>query len=173
MSLVATISSANPIGGLAIIWIVITCITSRKRAIGGWLRLYYYQLYISFVCFGYAILQEGRLSALFHPSDAENHAELVVALLIGIPSVLVEIAEVAISTVLLSQRNGTLLKYLKISLLIDILIAVAAAVIQVLHYKISPIWGIIMTIGPAIRLAYLSLSSRVVSVFRDQNWVEH
>jgi hypothetical protein len=169
--LVASSSSNNytpgfPGGGI-IAWIV--CYKSRRSPIGGWLMLYYWQLY------GGILLTVITFMAAFQSYVPESFADAGLYhlfLLSALPILLIFAVQVVVSTMLLSVRSWGLLKLLRWVLLAQLVACSVAVAIDVTKFPDALFFDIWDAVGPAIWSLYLLRSERVKHVFRTCDWDE-
>jgi hypothetical protein len=153
-------------GGI-IAWIV--CYKSRHSPIGGWLMLYYWQLYggiLVTAIFLVAGLQN-------YVPDAFGDAGLYYLFLLSVlPVLLIFAIQVVVSTMLLSVRSWNLLKLLRWVLLAQLAACSIAGVIDAQKFPDSLFFDIWDAIGPVVWSLYLFRSKRVKHVFRTCDWDE-
>ena len=142
---------------------------TRRRKIGGWLFLYYMQLYLSIPwTFGLFVETAGE----FIPSKWPR-TDLYVWYLLGtVPPLAAFLANVSVATYLLVRKSEVNLRRtrLAIAALLGTAVISLAINLATVHRHVelaenflSPIW--------LVYLIYFYKSSRVTRVFVDHNWV--
>ena len=152
-------------GGGIIAWIV--CYRSRRSPIGGWLMLYYWQLYGGILLTG--IFLAGGLHN--YVPEAFGNASLYHLFLLSIlPVLLLYAIEVVVGTMLLSVHSWELLKLLRWVLIAQLAACVLAIIIDSQKFPDSLFFDAYDAIFPVIWSFYLFRSERVKHVFRTRDW---
>lgn len=163
-------ATQNPAAGTGIfIAFAIALYLSRRRAIGGWLLYFYFQLYIGILISLFFIPQ---IISNLDPNQWDDSFLYVMSFLSVVPVLVLQLLKVAIATFLLFQRNKRNVKYLRNIIFCLVLASTGAVIIDLLYFKDDPsiFFDAIILIFAIIWLLYFWKSQRVKMVFVDNNW---
>lgn len=163
-------ATQNPAAGTGIfIAFAIALYLSRRRAIGGWLLYFYFQLYIGILISLFFIPQ---IISNLDPNQWDDSFLYVMSFLSVVPVLVLQLLKVAIATFLLFQRNKRNVKYLRNIIFCLVLANTGAVIIDLLYFKDDPsiFFDAIILIFAIIWLLYFWKSQRVKMVFVDNNW---
>lgn len=152
-----------------LIWYV--CASRRKKEIGGWLLYYYIRLYI-----GVMIVVLVTVSSYdnYLPEAWTNTPDLYpFFLLTTVPGLLLYCAEFVVAEKLRTSRNYAyvpILRYILFAALVSSLIAI---VINNKYFEedSTAFFNITTMIWPIIWIPYFYRSKRVMSVFKNRDWL--
>jgi len=151
-------------GGL-VAWIV--CNARKRRAIGGWLLFYYWQLYGGLV-----------LSAFFFtaniqsyvPENFDDKTRFALFLASAVPELLVLLVQATIATFALGVRTRDMLKLLRQVLVVQVVVEILALAIDAKYFPDNSVFPGLMLIEEVLWLAYFFKSARVRHVFAIRDW---
>lgn len=143
-------TSTSGVLWLAIVWWIISW--TKRKAIGGWLVLYYIQLYIWLF---------SSLLLLFGSFDG-----------ISILPIIILIFETIFASLLLSKhfRNRKIYNYFMITLVIDLIIWLIYLLINLSYSSTQSALDIYNVVVSSLWLLYFIYSKRVKMVFVDNKW---
>jgi len=162
-------ATQNPAAGTIGLIAFAIAYLSRRRAIGGWLLYFYFQLYIGILISLFFIPQ---IISNLDPNQWDDSFLYVMSFLSVVPVLVLQLLKVAIATFLLFQRNKRNVKYLRNIIFCLVLANTGAVIIDLLYFKDDPsiFFDAISLIFPIIWLLYFWKSQRVKMVFVDNNW---
>ncbi len=153
------------IPGVIVMWLI--CSKQKDKPIGGWLLYYYIQLYVGtlvslvLVCFSIKN---------YDPSEWRNIPLYWLFLISVIPSVLMLLLNVVVSSVLLKKRQWEWVLYLRLILALEVGFAILGLAIDTVHFPDNLVFDVWSGFVSLIWLVYFVRSTRVVSVFNTHNW---
>jgi len=169
MFVAATSAQTHPYTPLPLGWLVAWWICSRRKKdeIGGWLLYYYWQLYAGlvvsmFLFFGVSI----------DSYTAENlpPRTYVLFLISTVPTLVLTLAQAAVSTFLLKIRSWDLVVLLRWVLAANMVAALASTLIDVKVFPDNLPFDFMTLVPSIVWLAYFFRSTRVQHVFRTHDW---
>lgn len=140
---------------------------TRRRAIGGWLFYFYFQLYLSFV-FSFIFLP-GIISNI-NPSGWDSSQRYAMFFVSTVPVVAAQWFEVFAATRLLIRRNTQNLWTLRISLFILTALSGASTAIDLEYFQSNAVFDIITLVFAIIWSIYFYKAVRVKQVFADHTF---
>jgi Protein of unknown function (DUF2569) len=154
-------------GGLVQIALIVWCVQSRPKPIGGWLLLFFIQLYFGLlltVVIGAASIPNLR------PSTWEGSPLYYLFLLSTVPGPLLRVAQAVVGTGLLKTRNGKWVRWMRGLLIADFVCALIGLGVDVAVFPANIVFSALALIWPMIWLPYFYVSKRVKSVFLTKDW---
>ncbi len=152
-------------GGGIIAWIV--CYRKRRDEIGGWLMLYYWQLYggliLTIIFFAIAFQS-------YVPESFDDPGRYHMFLLSIVPTLVLLGLEIAIASIMLSVRSWDLVVLLRYTMAAALIAAFAGVWIDVKFFPDNLGFDALTIVPAIIWLLYFSLSSRVAHVFKTHDW---
>lgn len=166
-------SSPGVGGGFFIVWGI--AYLSRRRAIGGWLLIFYLQLYLSALI---SVLFVPLLISALQPSRWDNTEIYVIFLLSIVPYSIVQFVQLVAATLLLVRRSETNLNFLRhVQTALVVLNFISIAIVFICFFTVNPERAIGLVVVGAFLLPfaicwsmYFRGSKRVRAVFIDKNW---
>lgn len=141
------------------------CYLSRREPLGGWLRLFFWQVFLGSVV-TIALFDP----AFFHPTKWNSIGTYAIAAVLFFPTLIAKAAVCVISVLLVWKKSWVWVRYMRITLWFDAAWQAIGVLVYGLVYDQNVIFQCMTTIGPIIWLAYFYKSSRVIQVFRDKTW---
>ncbi|HKE87608.1 MAG TPA: hypothetical protein VKB50_27815 [Vicinamibacterales bacterium] len=150
--------------GYLIAWIV--CNSKKRNPIGGWLLLFYWQLYSGLF-----------LTALVFAASIQNYvpenfdsSQHMLWLASNVPPLLLFACKCSVATLLLTARTWDMLRLLRWVMVAELLAAVIGMGIDVAYFPDNVALGFLTVIPDIIWLAYMFRSTRIAHVFKLQDW---
>jgi len=154
-----------PGGGAIVAWII--CNRRKREAIGGWLLLYFWQVYsglvVSAVFFSFNIQS-------YIPENFDSGTRFTLFLASVVPSLVLLLVQAAVATLLLSVQTWGMLRLLRWILFGQIVAGVIGLAIDFTNSPDNAALSIFGIIPDALWLAYFFRSTRVHHVFNQQDW---
>jgi len=166
---ISPVESLRGLWGLWNIIVIIMCIVRRKKEIGGWLLLYYIQLYSGAIISifllmvsiqNYLPMTWGGITGLY-----------ILFLLSTVPNIIITFIELYFAERLRKSRIFEHLHPFRIVLWFHFGIAISGLFIDLMFFKDNVPLAVISLIYPAIWLPYFYRSKRVDKVFRTHDWI--
>jgi len=171
IALLATIAVTNnqytpsfPVGIVA--WIV--CNARKRSEYGGWLLYFHWQLYAGVLMT--AFLFWTNLQSYVPENFSDNRARHYWFLLSTVPTLVLFLLQVAVSTILISARTWDLLRLLRSLILAQVLASLLAVVIDAEVFPNNIMLTLTTLIPYSCWLAYFYESKRVKHVFLLHDW---
>jgi hypothetical protein len=164
----ASTPSRSPLGGLGTVVIWLICANRKKKEIGGWLLLFYIQMY------GGALM-----TLIFTPVSISNYnpaswvetpALYPLFLISTLPGIVLRFVELFVAERARRGRSWTLIRTLRMLLWIDIGAAIVGALIDGAYFEDSLPLSVLALAWPSIWLPYFYFSKRVRRVFDIKDW---
>lgn len=158
-------------GGFLSLLLIITCVTRRKYAIGGWLLYFFIQLYL-------AVLVRLIVTTIYlhnyNPFNWEDISQYSLYCLSTIPTTLILIAQGVIAVFLISKKHRfwSTVNIFRLALLADMVFNMIAIPIDLALWPDAVVFSILGLIWPLIWLPYFSFSKRVKSIYLLHDWLE-
>lgn len=142
---------------------------TRKRAIGGWLFYYYFQLFAGSVLL---FLLSGANSENWLPANWSDKALYTLFLVTLVPSYVLKALEIAVGCILLKRRFRTqkYINYLRYVLLTEAIVGGLAAFIDYSHFPDSLFFTILSSVFAIVWNLYFTNSYRVYYVLAHPEW---
>jgi hypothetical protein len=167
--LASSSTSTSPVpalpGGAIVAWAV--CNGTKRNQIGGWLLLYYWQLFSGLLM---AIVLFSLNIQSYVPENFDANGRYLLFLASAGPGLILLLVEVAVGTMLLSVRTWDLLKLLRWVIAAQIIAALVSTAIDVAYFPDNVGLNFLIIIPECIWLAYLFRSVRVKHVFQTHDW---
>jgi hypothetical protein len=162
-----------PVGGVGILLVLIVwyiCASRRKKEIGGWLLYYYIQLYIGAII---TVLATVDSFDDFLPKTWIDKPDLYpFFLLTTVPALLLLCAQLVASEKLRVSRNYIYVPILRYILFANIVYSLIAMAINNRYFEgSSAAFTMPSMIWPIIWIPYFYFSKRVMSVFKNRDWL--
>lgn len=143
---------------------------SRRRAIGGWLLVFYIQLFVA-IPFGLLFIPQTIME--LNPNIWDNYLDYAMFFVSAVPITLAWVFEVFAGTKLLLSKNGKNLNLLKLSLAILAGASIISLVIDAAYFSDEIFiaidsWTLFLSL---VWLWYFAKARRVAKVFVEKNWV--
>lgn len=151
-------------GGI-IAWIV--CNARKRHEFGGWLLLYFWQLYSSVLV---SVMFFVMAFQSYVPENFDDHALLVWFLISTVPSLIFFALQVAVATCLISVKTWDLLRLLRMLMVAELVTAVLAAAIDIKYFPDNVALNLLTIVPGIVWLAYFFKSRRVSHVFKSHDW---
>jgi hypothetical protein len=165
----SNIPSSSATGGA--VWIILAIVYfSRRRAIGGWLLLFYVQLYLGFA---FSALSLPQFFSGLKPGSWNDAVHYIMFFLSVAPLFAIQIIELYAATRLLFLRDEQNVKFLRNTLVALSAAGMVAFVIDLIYFGdfVGLTFDMVTVIYAAIWAWYFSKARRVRSVFMERNWV--
>jgi hypothetical protein len=154
-----------PLGGIIP---ALICNARKRKPIGGWLMLFYWQLYSGLLITG--IFFATNIQS-YVPENFDSSTKFRLFLASVVPGLLLFAVKCAVATLLLSARTWDMLRLLRLVMLGELLADVIGSVIDVAYFPDNVAINLVLTIIPGlIWLAYMFRSKRVQHIFYLQDW---
>ena len=157
-------SPGFPLGGIIP---GLICNARKRKPIGGWLMLFYWQLYSGL------LISAGFFAVniqSYVPENVEN-GTFGLFLASNLPSLMLFAIKGAVATLLLSARTWDMLMLLRWVMLAEFSADVIGTLIDVAYFPDNVAVNVILTIIPGlIWLAYMFRSRRVRHIFYSHDW---
>ncbi len=165
--LAATGTQSTPAlpGGIIIAWIV--CNRNKRNSIGGWLLLYYWQVY-SGLAISAALIASNIQS--YVPENFESGTRFALFLISALPALILILIEAAVASMLLSARTWDMLILLRWIILAEIVVTLISVAIDAAYFPDNQIFNIWNLTHEVLWLAYFFRSTRVRHVFKLHDW---
>ena len=164
-------NTTNPAsGGILLVFLVVYL--SRKREIGGWLLYFYFQIYVTFL---FSMLFISPLISNLSPDNWDDMFKYSMFIISTVPSLVMSIIVLVISTLLLKNKNSKYLKILRQSLVFQVVFGLIAVSIDCLYFADIPsnlFFDGLALCGSIVWVIYFARSSRVQKVFVERSWFE-
>jgi hypothetical protein len=148
-----------------IAWIV--CYSTRRRAFGGFLMLYYWSLYSgAFV----SLLFFWMSFQSYVPESFQDPKLYHLLLLSTVPTLIIFCIEVIVATMLLAVPTWDMLRLLRGLILVQLIFAMLGLAIDLWRFPDSTFFDGYTIVLSSIWLAYFFFSKRVAHVFRIHDW---
>jgi len=151
--------------GALIMWYI--CNKRKRDPIGGWLLYFYIQLYLGAI---FSIVIFGVSLENYVPSLWEDKTLYLLFLMTTLPVQIILMAQVAVASILLKRREWRYVGILKLILVVDILVTLFAAGIDVFYFPENLAFDFLSLIWPAVWLPYFLRSTRVRHVFQTHDF---
>ncbi len=145
----------------------VVCARRKREEIGGWLMLFYWQLYAGLMMSGVFLAMNIES---YVPENFADNGQFVLFLASALPGIILMTLQCAAATLLLIVREWTVLKLLRWLVAASLAAGVAAAAIDAAHFPENAMLSYLTISSSCIWLAYLFLSRRVKHVFRLHDW---
>jgi hypothetical protein len=142
--------------------LLIVCYARRNEAIGGWLMVFYYQIYGTLAVFA---LEAIRHSEAYRPSYWDTELDYIVFLCTILPKVVGFVLVASVATVLLRKREWFWVRNLKFVLLIAMLLVLFCLALDALFFQAALVSNFVRLVILGAWLAYFMVSERVQRVF--------
>ena len=165
--LAATGTQSTPAlpGGIIIAWIVRN--RNKRNSIGGWLLLYYWQVY-SGLAISAALIASNIQS--YVPENFESGTRFALFLISALPALILILIEAAVASMLLSARTWDMLILLRWIILAEIVVTLISVAIDAAYFPDNQIFNIWNLTHEVLWLAYFFRSTRVRHVFKLHDW---
>jgi len=160
-------STAGGGGGIGQVILIIWCVQSRHKPIGGWLLLFFIQLYLGIVVT--AVLTVSSI-ANYYPSTWNGSPLYYLFLLSTVPGLLLRATQTVAGCFLLRTRAWKWVSRLRVLLVADLVCAIISLVIDLASFPDSIVFSVIALIWPLMWLPYFYVSKRVKRVFLTKDW---
>lgn len=165
-ALAASTTQTTPtLPGGVLAWIV--CNSTKRNPIGGWLMLYYWNIYTSVVV-GVALFWSNIQS--YVPENFANGQRYELFLASAAPAIVLLLAQCAVATFLLCARTWGMLRLLRWTIAAYVVASIISVVIDANTFPDNLFFSGIALATEAIWLAYLFRSTRVRHVFKLHDW---
>jgi hypothetical protein len=166
----STTRSTNPVGGLGgtlLLWWI--CARRKKEEIGGWLLLFYIQMYAgALVTLIFTLVSISNYSPT---SWTEAPTLYPLFLLSAVPGIVLRFVELVVAERARRARSWKLVRRLRMVLWIDISAAVLGALIDASYFPDNLPLSILAIGWPLVWLPYFYVSKRVRGVFVTKDWL--
>lgn len=169
----ALAAAANPVSPKAAgsFWLAIAIVyLTRKRKIGGWLALFYVELYVESV---FSVVLSIPTVKQLSPEGWDSQRRYVMFLASTLPLLVAAVCECVLGTLLLYQRSRRNVHRIQLALVAMLATNLLSVAIDVLYFPgqdSSVALGVRTTILSGIWCWYFFVSKRVKSVFIDHVW---
>jgi hypothetical protein len=163
----STQSSGGAVLTLIILWI---CVRRKKKEIGGWLLLFYIQLYLGIFI---TIITSISSYTAFMPSSWAYFKVYALFLFSSLPSIIIRLSQAVVGTEALRERSYEMIQRLRILLVIDIVFGILSILIDSHFFPHNMIADFVQLIWPVIWLPYFYKSIRVQKVFDTKDWLTY
>lgn len=160
--------ATNPVGAGLFLALAVAYLT-RRRAIGGWLFYFYLQLYSGVFV---SLLFVNRLLANLSPGNWDSSLLYVLFFLSTVPVLIAQIAEIALGTMLLFQRNARNVQWLRAALVALAITSGISLGIDLAYFSEFPniFFGVLTFLFACVWAVYFWRSKRVQLVFVERAW---
>ena len=146
----------------------IVCYMRKRSEFGGWLLLFYWQLFSSSL---FTVLLLLKNFQAYVPENFISHASGHQWFLITAASAIAILAlQVAVGAMLIVVRSWDMLQFLRILLAAQIVATIAALIVDADYYPTYVAYRVGVLIAQGVWLAYLFSSDRVRHVFKYHDW---
>jgi hypothetical protein len=163
-------SSSTSMAGAGGLWIAFAiAYLTRKRAFGGWLFYYYFQLYGSLAV---TVLLMGVMSEDFRSSGWEDKAMYSLFLISVIPHYVLKASESLLASALFLRRcrSQKVLNYLRLIILAQVVVSGVSLFIDYNHFPDNLPITVLSLVFSIIWLLYFTNSFRVHWVLAHPGW---
>ncbi len=163
-------TTRQPVAGSGLLIAFAIAYLSRRRAIGGWLLYFYIQLYLGLLI---SLLFISQVVSNLDPNQWEDSFQYVMFFLSVAPVVITQFLEMGVATILLFQRNESIVKLLRKTLYALVATSAAALAIDISYFSDTPsIFIDALTLVFAIIWSlYFLKARRIQLVFIERNWI--
>lgn len=153
-----------PAGGL-IAWLI--CNSTKRQQIGGFLMLYYWQLYSGALM---TIIFLGLGFQSYVPESFDEPRRYYLFLISVVPTLLVLALEIAVATMMVSVRTWDMLKLLRWLMVAGLVFAGVGTIVDIDYFPDNLPFDALTIIPSTFWLLYFFLSRRVKHVFKLHDW---
>jgi hypothetical protein len=146
---------------------IIVCVLRRNKPIGGWLAYFMVQAILGGAALFVTSLGQVRY---YTPAPWGDTTRYVMFLGSEIPHLLVALALTILTVQLLRTHEWTIVEWIRIALLSDLVVTVAAINIDLFFFRSKLSADAMLLIFSAAFLAYFYRSRRVRQVFQTKEW---
>jgi hypothetical protein len=143
------------------------CYGRKRKAIGGWLAFFYWQLYSGL--FVTALMFAMNIES-YVPENFANTYDFALFLASSVPGMLLFVIEAAVATLLLFARTWDLLRLLRWTMVAGLIATIVGAGIDAAHFPDNLPLSILGIVTNSLWLAYIFRSKRVRHVFYLRDW---
>ncbi len=154
-------------GCLFQVLLIVWCVQSRQKPIGGWLLLFFIQLYFGVA--GSAVITIASI-ANFDPSSWNGSPLYYLYLLSAVPGLLMRGAEAVVGVGILRTRAWKWVAWLRRVLIADLVFALIGLGIDLVSFPQNIVFSVLALLWPMIWLPYFYMSKRVRRVFATGDW---
>jgi hypothetical protein len=141
---------------------------TRRRAIGGWLSYFYFQLYISLII--WPLLFAANVFQYLSPTGWEDKGQYVLFVLSTVPLYMAMSAEALFATVALFRRDLKHVRHLRFALIAMVITAALALAIDLGNFRDSLPLDCLTLFFAVIWCIYFFRSDRVKWVLIENRW---
>jgi hypothetical protein len=146
----------------------IVCYMRKRSEFGGWLLLFYWQLYSGAVLTVFLFLKnfQAYVPENFVTHASRHHWFIVTA----VATIVILALQVAVATMLVVVRSRDLVQFLRILLAAQIVAMLAVLVVDANYFPDYVAYRVGRIIAEGIWMAYFFMSDRVRHVFESHDW---